>query len=76
MTARLPAIRESAKLASEIGAGKQHSQDVKPRVSGVNGSEMASTKPREYPIGFEENTRQDDGVETNLPARYVLDGLL
>ena len=51
---------------------------VRPRVLGDKYTNLldlfAQNKPREYPIEFEEATRQDDVFDITMPAGYVLDG--
>jgi len=36
---------------------------------------FAQQKPRQYPVEFQEETRQDDLIDITLPAGYVVDGL-
>jgi hypothetical protein len=52
---------------------------VRPRVLGDKGSSllnlMSRSKPRQYPIEFEEATRQDDIFDIVLPSGYVVDEL-
>ncbi len=52
---------------------------VRPRVVGDKYADLltlfAQDKPRQYPIAFEEATRQDDLFDITLPAGYAVDGL-
>ncbi len=48
---------------------------LRPRVVGGKGSNLLTGKPRQYPIEFEETTRQDDIFDIALPAGYVVDDL-
>jgi hypothetical protein len=52
---------------------------VRPRVVGDKYTAtlrlFVERKPRQYPIQFEEATRQDDIFDITLPAGYVIDGL-
>jgi Domain of Unknown Function with PDB structure (DUF3857)/Transglutaminase-like superfamily len=51
---------------------------VRPRVLGDKYTTLldlfAQNKPREYPIQFDEASRQDDVFQITMPAGYVLDG--
>jgi transglutaminase-like putative cysteine protease len=52
---------------------------VRPRVMGDKYANLlalfAQDKPRQYPVAFEEATRQDDMFDIALPAGYAVDGL-
>jgi hypothetical protein len=54
---------------------------VRPRVMGAKGADILDIlagkpgKPRQYPIQFEEATRQDDIFDITLPSGYVVDEL-
>jgi len=52
---------------------------VRPRVIGDKGTGTLRLfnehKPRQYPIQFQEATRQDDVFDITLPSGYVVDGL-
>ena len=52
---------------------------IRPRVVGDKGTGtlrlFTEHKPRQYPIQFEEATRQDDVFDITVPAGYVVDGL-
>ena len=52
---------------------------VRPRVMGDEDSGLltlfAQDKPRQYPIAFNEATRQDNMFDIALPAGYAVDGL-
>jgi len=52
---------------------------VRPRVMGDKYARLltlfAQDKPRQYPVAFNEATRQDDLFDIALPAGYVVDGL-
>ena len=52
---------------------------VRPRVLGDKGTYLldlfSEKKPRQYPIEFEETTRQDDAFDIKLPSGYTVDEL-